>query len=108
MDENTPGFVYLLHFDKPYKHAQHYLGWTSDLERRLRSHRSGNRNYCVLTSVITWEGIAWRVARLWSGTLGLEKKLKRQKGNKRLCPICNPKLTFDEAGLRKYNKHNKK
>ena len=27
--------VYLIHFDAPYKHAQHYLGSAIDLEARL-------------------------------------------------------------------------
>jgi hypothetical protein len=24
------GIVYLLHFDRPYRHARHYTGWTTD------------------------------------------------------------------------------
>ena len=36
------GTVYLLHFERPYKgKMRHYLGWTSDLERRLANHRQG-------------------------------------------------------------------
>jgi predicted GIY-YIG superfamily endonuclease len=38
----TPqGVVYLLHFDRPYKRARHYLGFAEDLERRLELHRAG-------------------------------------------------------------------
>ena len=29
------GTVYLLHFAVPYKHAAHYLGWTSNLPARI-------------------------------------------------------------------------
>ncbi|MBB5085041.1 putative GIY-YIG superfamily endonuclease [Nonomuraea endophytica] len=29
------GTVYLLHFAQPYRHARHYLGWTTDLQARL-------------------------------------------------------------------------
>jgi hypothetical protein len=38
----VPGTVYLLHFDRPYKHARHYLGWTANLQARLDSHRAGH------------------------------------------------------------------
>ena len=33
--------MYLLHFDQPYKHARHYLGWAADLQARLDCHRAG-------------------------------------------------------------------
>ncbi len=36
------GKVYLIHFDIPYKHARHYLGWSHDLDQRLQQHQSGN------------------------------------------------------------------
>jgi predicted GIY-YIG superfamily endonuclease len=39
---NTEGTVYLLHFDRPLKHAKHYLGYANDLQARLEQHRSGN------------------------------------------------------------------
>lgn len=106
MDANTLGICYLLHFDRPYKHAQHYLGWTNDLQKRLREHRSGNRTKCVLTSVVTFEGIGWRVARLWHNVpLSFEKELKRGKNNRKLCPHCNVNVHYDPK-LSKYNKHN--
>ncbi|MDL4817376.1 hypothetical protein [Actinomadura opuntiae] len=35
------GIVYLLHFTRPYKHAKHYTGWTSDLDARLAEHAAG-------------------------------------------------------------------
>lgn len=36
------GYIYLIHFVRPYKHAKHYLGWTQDLSARLTAHRTGN------------------------------------------------------------------
>jgi len=90
MNANTPGTAYLLHFDKPYKHAQHYLGWTSDLDRRLKSHEDGNRERCVLTYVIHKAGITWKLVRTWDGPLAMEKKLKALKNSRLLCPVCNP------------------
>jgi hypothetical protein len=41
--EPLAGTVYLLHFDRPYRHARHYLGWTADetVDARLARHRAG-------------------------------------------------------------------
>ena len=41
---NHPGVVYLLHFARPLKHSQHYIGWAKTgktLARRLAHHASG-------------------------------------------------------------------
>ena len=35
------GVIYLLHFERSYHHARHYLGYTDDLEGRLAAHRAG-------------------------------------------------------------------
>ena len=35
------GIVYLLHFDRSYRHARHYIGFTQNLEQRLEAHRAG-------------------------------------------------------------------
>jgi len=29
------GVIYLLHFQRSYRHARHYLGYTDDLDARL-------------------------------------------------------------------------
>ncbi|MBO0885357.1 MAG: hypothetical protein J2P17_34495, partial [Mycobacterium sp.] len=63
----TPqGTVYLLHFDRPYKHARHYLGWARDLETRLTAHQTGHG--ARLLEVIQQAGISWTLARTWPGT----------------------------------------
>lgn len=88
MDANTKGVCYLLHFDRPYKHARHYLGWTTDLPARLDEHLNGNG--ARLLEVITAEGIGFEVVRIWHNkTLADEKRLK-QKHSVKLCPICSP------------------
>ena len=38
---NELGTIYLLHFDRPYRHARHYTGWTEDLLDRLDRHAAG-------------------------------------------------------------------
>ncbi len=81
--------VYLIHFDRPYEHAEHYLGYSSDIEKRLSAHAKGNGSR--LMEVITQAGIPWRIARLWPGAdRSYERRMHRQ-GPKRLCPICDPK-----------------
>ena len=35
------GLIYLLHFDRSYRHARHYLGYTENLDARLAAHRAG-------------------------------------------------------------------
>ena len=80
--------VYLLHFDRKLCHAGHYLGSTNDLESRLQCHRQGNG--ARLMEVVAEHGITWRLARTWPGDRTLERRLKRRKEGRRLCPICNP------------------
>jgi hypothetical protein len=94
--------VYLLHLERPYKHARHYLGHATNLQARLAQHAAGN---CVvslpndgarLLQVVMEAGIGWTLARTWLGGRELERRLshrdplwgKRQKNSPRLCPIC--------------------
>jgi predicted GIY-YIG superfamily endonuclease len=88
------GTVYLIHFDKPYKHARHYLGWAQQLNRRLRHHEAGTG--ARLLQVIREKGITWTVARTWPGDRHLEAELKRDKHNSRMCPICNPRAAANK------------
>lgn len=85
------GTIYLIHFDRAYKHARHYLGWTTDLESRLRRHRGesekdgrGSR----LVEVVVASGIDFVVARLWRGDRHLERRIKG-RGLSVYCPICS-------------------
>jgi predicted GIY-YIG superfamily endonuclease len=84
---DAEGTVYLLHFDRPLHHAQHYMGWTTNLEQRLHAHETGNGSR--LMEVVSNAGITWRLAKTWEGPRALERKLKRQHHGPRLCPICN-------------------
>jgi predicted GIY-YIG superfamily endonuclease len=81
---------YLLHFDRRYKHAGHYIGTTRDLARRLRQHARGE--YCGkaarLMQVIAAEGIGFELARTWPGGRRREIQLKRKGGASRMCPLC--------------------
>ncbi|MCX5046690.1 hypothetical protein OG921_26295 [Aldersonia sp. NBC_00410] len=86
MAAKSAGVVYLIHFDRPYKHARHYLGFTNDLAARMDEHGSGRG--ARLMAVITEAGIGWELARTWTGSRGRERQLKRQGGASRACPCC--------------------
>jgi predicted GIY-YIG superfamily endonuclease len=81
------GSAYLLHFDKPYQHASHYLGWSSNLPVRLAAHESGRG--ARLTEVVAEAGIRWVLTRTWPGvSRDFERALKNQGGASRRCPGC--------------------
>lgn len=99
---HEPGFVYLLHFERPIapgRHtAQHYIGHADDLAARIQAHERGRRwnrlgraTGCSRICEVAHErGIGFRVARVWVGGYELERRLKRRKEAPVLCPICNP------------------
>jgi predicted GIY-YIG superfamily endonuclease len=78
--------VYLLHFDRRYKHAGHYLGSTVNLEVRIYQHQHGRG--ARLLEVISAAGITFQLARTWPGGKPRERQLKKQGGASRLCPLC--------------------
>lgn len=85
--------LYLIHADRKYFHAQHYLGFTNNLDRRLDDHILGNG--ARLVEVYNEHGIHWRVVRVWpEGSRTDERRLKQQKHGPRLCPVCNPRLNL--------------
>ena len=78
--------VYLLHFERPYRHARHYLGYAKNVDERLRAHRVGAG--ARLMEVVTEAGIGFTLARTWRGDRKLERRLKNQHNAPRLCPVC--------------------
>jgi predicted GIY-YIG superfamily endonuclease len=82
----TTGTIYLLHFDRPYRHARHYTGWTADLDARLAEHAAGRG--ARLLAVLRDAGIGWSLARTWPGTRARERQRKRTGGAARRCPTC--------------------
>ena len=86
--------AYLLHFNKPYRHARHYLGITTNLAWRLRRHSKGTG--ARLLRAVKADGVKWRIAREWEEAdkpedltwREFEKRLKARGGHARLCPIC--------------------
>lgn len=78
-------YVYLIHFERPYRHAGHYLGYSDNLAARIAAHEHGNG--AKLMEVITRNDIRWSVVKVWPGDRTLERKLKNRSGS-RLCPVC--------------------
>ncbi len=79
--------VYLIHFDEPYMHARHYLGYSTNLDARLEAHRLGQG--ARLLEVVSDAGIGYTVVRVWEGAdRNFERRLKKQKNSPRLCPVC--------------------
>jgi predicted GIY-YIG superfamily endonuclease len=89
------GTVYLLHFERPYRHARHYLGWSADLEARLADHRAGRGSPLIRAAATA--GISFVVARTWPGDRTAERRLHRMKSSPaRLCPVCR-RLSADSS-----------
>lgn len=90
------GVVYLIHFDRPYKHSSHYLGWTHSFDARMERHRSGRGSN--LLKVIQNAGIGWQVVRVWEpASPKVESELKKFRNNRRLCPLCSGQLAYEKA-----------
>jgi predicted GIY-YIG superfamily endonuclease len=83
------GVIYLLHFDRPYKHARHYTGWTEDLLDRLDTHATGHG--ARLIAVIWDAGIGFTQVRICEGTRHRERAIKHAGGAVRYCPACTPR-----------------
>lgn len=86
------GTIYLVHLQRPYRHARHYLGWAADVERRLAEHRAGRGSPLLRAAAAA--GISFDVVRMWPGTRFEERRLHRFKNTPaRLCPICRGEPT---------------
>jgi hypothetical protein len=97
------GTTYLLHFIDPatgeparYKHAGHYIGWTTDLHARLDAHARGTG--ARLVEVITGAGLGFTLARTWPQTTRDREDLLKHIGDaRRFCPECGVKPRQEPA-----------
>lgn len=87
------GIVYLIHFESKLHRAQHYLGWTVNLENRLHDHRTGNGSH--LMAAVVKAGINFSVVRTWKGARKKERALKNRKKARLFCPTC---ITIQKGG----------
>ena len=92
--------VYLIHFNQPFRHAAHYLGFTDNLPHRIAQHRAGRG--ARLLEVISAYGIEFAVVRTWQGDRRLERRLKNWHSGPRLCPVCQERRRQQRNQLRMF------
>lgn len=86
--DNVQGYVYLLHFDgKIADHAQHYLGWASNVDTRIAQHKAGNG--ARITAELKRLGMTFEVVAIWPGTRNDERRMKRRHHHSRYCHVCS-------------------
>lgn len=93
------GMIYLVHFQRPYKHAKHYLGFTElTLTERFARHCSNakKRRGSALMNAIFMAGIKFKVVRTWEGDRTRERQLKNS-GHSIRCPVCRGTVTYAAA-----------
>ena len=80
--------VYVLHFDPPFKHARHYIGYTPrTAEERLRDHLTGRGSPLVLAAHRA--GCTVTIAKVWkSGCRNFERWLKIRADVYKWCKHC--------------------
>lgn len=81
--------LYLLHFEPPYRHAGHYLGYSRDISARIAEHLAAGAKSSPLVRAALASGSTVLLAASMPG-LGRtdERRLKRQGGLSRHCPLC--------------------
>ncbi len=78
---------YLLHFDRKVHGAQHYLGWSVHIARRLRQHLKGDGARLVRQALRA--GINVELVRVWTAAdRTQERALKKSRTPKSYCPKC--------------------
>jgi hypothetical protein len=87
--------VYLIHLDKPLKHARHYVGFSEDLPSRIQKHRTGQG--ATFMRAVEKQGISWHVSRIWDGDRTFERVLKDQHNASHLCPTCRQEKIFEKT-----------
>src|SRR5260370_19461090 len=95
--------VYLIHLERPYHHARHYLGCTHDLMHRLAEHRKGTG--AKLLRAVGRAGIPFDVVRTWDGYRQEELQLKARKNAPKLCPVCLQEQVRSRLGIHHVTLH---
>ena len=84
--------VYVIHFNKPYKHAKHYTGIAKNVPKRMKEHKGGYGARLLRVLKDNNIGFRWNIIveyPTFSEAKQHEKKLKTKiKKPQRYCPIC--------------------
>jgi predicted GIY-YIG superfamily endonuclease/ribosomal protein S18 acetylase RimI-like enzyme len=70
------GFVYVLHFERPLCHSQHYIGCTCNLRERLITHATG-RGARIVAAALD-KGIPFKLGALGQCNVSVMYRLERQ------------------------------
>jgi hypothetical protein len=84
---------YLLHFDRPIYRAQHYLGWSVDIVRRVGQHDRGKGARLVAQALSA--GISIDLVRVWPGVDRATERTLKRRGPKAQCPTCRSERNQD-------------
>lgn len=95
MAARTTGVVYLLHLDRPFGHAKHYVGFAADLDARLAHHAAGTG--ANLLRHVRAAGIGWTLARTWERSSRAFERTQHNGGHARRCPICRSTTTKEDT-----------
>ena len=105
--EEEIGTLYLLHFDRPFHHCRHYVGWTSlSAEKRLERHLAGRGSRLVKAAIKA--GIEVVIAKTWAGTRRDERKFKRLRSTPKHCPFCAQETLARKASSARQRRVTKK
>jgi hypothetical protein len=77
---------YLLHFDAAVHGARHYLGWSVDVGRRVRTQLNGRGARLVRQALRT--GVSVELVRVWPAADRKQERLLKRRAPKRYCPKC--------------------
>lgn len=80
--------VYIIHFEHHFKRARHYIGSTTDLDRRLREHLGVTKRCSPLIRAAIESGIKVDLSLALTGDRKVERVIKDMKNVKRYCPSC--------------------
>ena len=90
------GFIYLLHWQDRKGRVEHYIGWTTHLEGRLKQHFSDSGG-CPTTRGYRRAGMGGRFVRLWEGTMQAERLLQQTLLFPKDCPLCSGRAVREVA-----------
>jgi predicted GIY-YIG superfamily endonuclease len=77
---------YLLHFDRPIYRAQHYLGWSVNIDRRVALHTRARGARLVAQAVAA--GIQVHLVRVWPDVDRRYERVLKRSSRKAKCPKC--------------------
>jgi len=85
--------VYLLHFDRSFRHARHYMGYADEatLHQRVDEHYNatpGDGKHHRLMQAVRAAGISFTLARVWPGATRADERRMKCRGHARRCPLC--------------------